>query len=63
MPNRPELRRTNPNRIVYFAFRVLAANFKKTYFIFCGNRGNNNYYKESNHGLNRRTRELTIQVV
>ena len=61
MPNRPELRRTNLKRIVYFAFRVLAANFKKTYCIFYANRRNN--YKEFNHGLNQRTRELTIQVV
>ena len=37
MPNRRDLRRTNPNRIVYFALRVLsvlAANFKKTYTSF-----------------------------
>ena len=35
--------RTNPNRIVYFALRVLAANFKKTYFIFYGKHRSNNY--------------------
>ena len=29
-----QTRRTNPNRIVYFALRVLAANFKKTYTSF-----------------------------
>ena len=34
MPNRRDLRRTNPNRIVYFALRVLSANFKKTYTSF-----------------------------
>ena len=36
-------RRTNPNRIVYFALRALAANFKKTYFIFYGKHRSNNY--------------------
>ena len=43
VPNRRDLRRTNPNRIVYFALRVLAANFKKTYFIFYGKHRSNNY--------------------
>ena len=33
----------NPNRIVYFALRVLAANFKKTYFIFYGKHRGSNY--------------------
>ena len=37
-----QTRRTNPNRIVYFALRVLAANFKKTYFIFYGKHRSNN---------------------
>ena len=37
--------RTNPNRIVYFALRVLAANFKKTYFIFYGKHRSSNYKK------------------
>ena len=32
----------NPSRIVYFALRVLAANFKKTYFIFYGKHRSNN---------------------
>ena len=32
----------NPNRNVYFALRVLAANFKKTYFIFYGKHRSNN---------------------
>ena len=43
VPNRRDLRRTKPNRIVYFALRVLAANFKKTYFIFYGKHRSNNY--------------------
>ena len=38
-----QTRRTNPSGIVYFALRVLAANFNKTYFIFYGKHRSNNY--------------------
>ena len=57
--NNRKTKQTNPNRIVYFMLRVLAASFMKTPFIFYGKlRSNNN--KELYHRLNRRSRELTI---
>ena len=59
MPNRRDLRRTNPNCIVYFALRVLAANFKTTSFFMVNIVVT--IIRNFNHGLNRRSRELTIQ--
>ena len=41
--NNRKAKQTNPNRIVYFMLRVLAASFMKTPFIFYGKlRSNNN---------------------
>ena len=51
-----------PNRIVYFALRVLAANFKKSDFIFFMGNIEVTIIRNFNHGLNRRSRELTIKV-
>ena len=57
-----QTRRTNPNRIVYFALRVLAANFKNTSLFSMVNIVVT-IVRNFNYGLNRRSRELTIQVV